>query len=229
VSDAGPLGTGQAGRLSSDVPTTPRLRGVSHEVAAFVFPALGLVLVLLASSPGARVAVAVYTAGCTAMYATSAFYHRRKWSVPARQRMRRLDHSMILVGIAATYTPIAAIGLHASTARVLLGIVWGLAGLGVVVRNAWLDAPRWLVASIYIAVGWTALGVLPALWSQLGVVTFSLLILGGLVYSIGALVYSRQRPDPAPGVFGYHEVFHALVLAAGLLFYAAVIAVVARS
>jgi hemolysin III len=202
---------------------------VSHQVAALVFPALGLVLIVLAPTVAARVAVVVYTAGCTAMYTTSALYHRRRWSVPARQRMRRLDHSMILVGIAATYTPIAAIGLHPAVARVLLGVVWALAGLGVIIRNAWLDAPRWLVASIYIAVGWTAVGVLPTLWSQLGAVTFSLLIVGGLLYSIGALVYSRQRPNPVPGVFGYHEVFHALVLAAGLAFYAAVLRVVVRA
>jgi len=222
----------QAGQADSENPAEtakPRLRGVSHQVAAIVFPALGLALIALASSGGARVAVTVYAAGCTAMYATSALYHRRTWTVAARQRMRRLDHSMILVGIAATYTPIAAIGLHASDARVLLTIVWGLAGAGVIIRNAWLEAPRWLVAGIYIAVGWTALGVLPTLWSQLGVVTFSLLILGGLLYSLGALVYSRQHPDPVPGVFGYHEVFHALVLMAGLVFYGAVVRVVVRS
>lgn len=203
-------------------PVKPRLRGVSHEVAAFVFPALGLLLVLLAPTASSRVPVAVYTAGVTAMYATSACYHRGRWSVAAKQRMRRLDHSMILIGIAATYTPIAAIGLHGSTARPLLAAVWGLAAGGIVIRNLWLDAPRWLVAGVYIAVGWTALAVLPALWSQLGGVTFALLLSGGLVYSLGALVYSRRRPDPVPAVFGYHEVFHALVLVAGLIFYAAV-------
>jgi len=220
---------GQVGARDPTGIVAPRLRGVFHHVAAFVFPALGLVLILLASTAAARVAVAVYAAGCTAMYATSALYHRGRWSVVARQRMRRLDHSMILVGIAATYTPIAVVGLHPSAARVLLGVVWGLAGVGVIVRNTWLDAPRWLVASIYIAVGWTALVALPTLWTQLGVVTFFLLILGGLLYSAGALVYSRQRPDPAPSVFGYHEVFHALVLVAGLVFYIAVVRVLVRA
>ena len=203
----------------------PRLRGVSHEVAAFVFPVLGLLLVLLAPKASSRVPVAVYTAGVTAMYATSACYHRGRWSAAARQRMRRLDHSMILVGIAATYTPIATIGLDGSTARPLLAVVWGLAAVGIVIRNAWLGAPRWLLPGVYIAVGWTALAVLPALWGQLGGVTFALLLFGGLVYSLGALVYSRRRPDPVPAVFGYHEVFHALVLLAGLLFYAAVVRV----
>jgi hemolysin III len=202
----------------------PRLRGVSHEVAAFAFPALGLILVLLAPAR-ARVPVAVYTAGVTAMYATSACYHRGRWSVSARQRMRRLDHSMILIGIAATYTPFAAIGLDGSTGRVLLAVIWGLAAGGIVIRNIWLGAPRWVVPGVYIGVGWTALAVIPALWSQLGGVTCALLLLGGLVYSLGALVYGRRRPDPVPAVFGYHEVFHALVLLAGLIFYAAVVRV----
>lgn len=211
------------------LPSKPRLRGVSHEVAAFVFPLLGLVAVLLAPSVGTKAAVGVYTLGLTGMYAASACYHRGDWSATVKRRLRRLDHSMILVAIAATYTPIAAIGLDGTTARVLLAVVWGLAVAGVVIRNVWLGAPRWLIASVYVGVGWTALVVLPALWTQLGVVTFGLLMAGGVVYSIGASVYIRRRPDPAPDVFGYHEVFHALVLTAGLLFYAAVIRVVVRA
>lgn len=199
----------------------PRLRGVSHAVAAVVFPVVGLILFLLV--PGrARMPVAIYTVGVTAMYATSACYHRGKWSVSAQQRMRRLDHSMILIGIAATYTPIAAIGLDGSTARALLVAVWGLAAGGIVIRNVWLGAPRWVVSGVYVAVDWVALAVIPAIWSQLGSVTSALLLAGGLVYSLGALVYGRRRPDPVPAVFGYHEVFHALVLLAGLIFYAAV-------
>jgi hemolysin III len=168
------------------------------------------------------VPVAIYAAGVTAMYATSACYHRGRWSISAKQRMRRLDHSMILIGIAATYTPIAAIGLDGPTARALLAAVWGLAAAGIVIRNLWLGAPRWVVPAVYIAVGWAALAVLPALWSQLGALTFALLLLGGIAYSLGAVVYGRRRPDPVPAVFGYHEVFHALVLLAGLIFYAAV-------
>src|SRR6185295_9505338 len=129
---------------------------------------------------------------------------------------------MILIGIAATYTPIAAIGLDGSTARALLVAVWGLAAGGIVIRNVWLGAPRWIVPAVYIGVGWTALVVTPALWSQLGEVTFALVLVGGLAYSLGAVVYGRRRPDPVPAVFGYHEVFHALVILAGLIFYAAV-------
>jgi hemolysin III len=210
-------------------PFKPRLRGVSHEAAAFVFPLLGLAAILAAPTAGDRIAVAVYAVGVTAMYATSACYHRGHWTVAAKRRMRRLDHSMILVAIASTYTPVAAIGLSSTAAWVLLSVVWGLALAGAVVRNLWLEAPRWVTAAVYIAVGWTALAVLPTLWTRLGVVIFVLLMVGGLLYSTGAVVYGLHRPDPWPAVFGYHEVFHALVVGAGLVFYAAVLGVVLRA
>jgi hemolysin III len=204
----------------------PSGRGVSHEVAAFAFPVLGLALVVVAPTAAARWSALVYTVGVTAMYATSACYHRGHWSPPARRRLRRLDHSMILVGIAATYTPLAVVGLDSRSARVLLAIVWTLAIIGVVVQMLWLDAPRWLVAGIYVVVGWTALLFVPVLWNQLGVVTFSLIVAGGVLYSVGARVYSTRRPDPFPAVFGFHEVFHALVIAAGLVFYVAIARVI---
>ncbi len=204
----------------------PRWRGVSHEVAAFVFPVLGAVLVAIARTAAARWAALVYTVGITAMYATSAVYHRGSWNPSVRRRLRRLDHSMILVGIAATYTPIAVVGLDARSARILLGIVWPLAVFGIVVQMFWLNAPRWLVAGLYVAIGWTALAFVPVLWRELGVVTFSLIVCGGVVYSIGARVYSARRPDPMPTMFGFHEVFHALVIAAGLIFYVAIARVI---
>jgi hemolysin III len=200
----------------------PRWRGVSHEAAAFVFPALGLVLVVVAHTTAARWAALAYTIGITAMYAASACYHRGRWSPAVRRYLRRLDHSMILVGIAATYTPIAVVGLDSRSARVLLGIVWPLAGVGIVVQMLWLNAPRWLVAGIYVVIGWTALAFLPVLWHDLDAVTLWLLLCGGVVYSVGARVYAARRPDPVPAVFGFHEVFHALVIAAGLIFYVAI-------
>jgi len=209
-------------------PTRPRLRGVSHEVAAFVFPVMGLVAVVLARSAGAKAAVAVYAAGVTAMYATSAVYHRGNWAAPVKRRFRRLDHSMILVGIASTYTPIMGVGVGGGTGRVVVAVAWGLAALGVAVRNLWLDAPAPLVAVVYIGVGWAALAVMPELWSRAGVVTFLLVVAGGVVYSVGAAAFALRRPDPAPAVFGYHEVFHALVLLAGLLFYVAVLRATGR-
>ena len=204
------------------VEVKPRWRGTSHEVAAFVFPILGLVLVAVAPTTAARWAALVYTVGVTAMYATSACYHRGRWTPPVQRRLRRLDHSMILVGIAATYTPIAVVGLGARSARILLCAVWLLALAGIIVQMLWLNAPRWLVAGLYVVIGWTALAFLPVLWHDLDAVTLSLLVCGGVVYSLGARVYSARRPDPVPAVFGFHEVFHALVIAAGLIFYVAI-------
>jgi hemolysin III len=205
---------------------TPRWRGASHEGAAVIFPLLGLVLVVVAHTTSARVAAIVYTVGITAMYATSAFYHRGHWKPSTRRRLRKLDHSMILVGIAATYTPIAVVGLDERSARIVLGVVWPLAAAGIVVQMFWLDAPRWLVASLYVIIGWTALAFIPVLWHELGVVTFSLILGGGGIYSVGARVYSTRQPDPVPAVFGYHEVFHALVIIAGLMFYIAIVRVI---
>ena len=204
----------------------PSLRGVSHEIAAFVFPVLGIVLIVVAHSAAARWAALVYTVGVTAMYTTSACYHRGHWTPPVKKRLRRLDHSMILVGIAATYTPIAVVGLDTRSAKILLGIVWPVAVAGIVVQMLWLHAPRWLSAGLYVVIGWLALAFLPVLWNQLGVITCALLVCGGVVYSLGAVVYATRRPDPAPAVFGFHEVFHALTVLAGLFFYIAIARVI---
>jgi hemolysin III len=213
-------------RVESDREVKPRWRGVSHEIAAIVFPILGAALIVVADTAAARWSLLVYTVGVTAMYAASAVYHRGHWSPAASRRLRRLDHSMILVGIASTYTPIAVVGLDTRSARILLGIIWPLAIAGIMVRLFWLNAPRWLVAAVYVVVGWTAIVFVPVLWHDLGITTFVLIVCGGLVYSAGAIVYATRRPDPAPAVFGFHEVFHALVLVAGLIFYAAVASVI---
>jgi hemolysin III len=207
-------------------PPKPTWRGRSHQVAAFVFPVLCVPLVIAASGAAARVSVGVYAVGVTAMYGVSAAYHRGRWTDAARRRMRRLDHSTILVGIAATYTPLVVIGLGGTTAKVVLGVVWGGAAAGVAVRMLWLDAPRPVTIAAYLCVGWVAVAILPRLLDDLGGTIFSLMIAGGAVYSVAAVIYSRRRPDPWPLTFGYHEVFHALVLAAGACFYAAVALVV---
>jgi hemolysin III len=212
--------------LADEAEVKPRWRGVSHEIAAIVFPILGAVLIVIADTPATRWSVLVYTLGVTAMYATSALYHRGHWQPAARLRLRRLDHSMIMVGIASTYTPIAIVGLDTRSARIVLGIVWPLAIAGICVRMFWLTAPRWLVSGLYVVIGWTAVAFVPVLWRQLGVTTFVLVLCGGIVYSAGAIVYATRRPDPVPEVFGFHEVFHVLVLLAGLIFYAAVVSVI---
>jgi hemolysin III len=208
------------------IDTKPRWRGVSHEIAAFVFPVLGAVLVIVAHDAPARWAAVVYTVGVTAMYSASAVYHRGHRTPSTQRRLRRLDHSMILVGIAATYTPVAVVGLDTRSARILLGVVWPLALVGIVVQLFWLHAPRWLVAGLYVVIGWTAIAFVPVLWSQLGVLTFALILAGGAVYSVGARVYAAKRPDPNPAVFGFHEVFHALVIGAGIIFCIAILRVI---
>jgi hemolysin III len=212
-------------RATATQPTKPKFRGISHEVAAFVFPVLGVLLIPIAKSGSVRWAIVVYTVGVTAMYATSACYHRGAWSDGTRLRLQRLDHSMIMIAIAATYTPVAVAVLSRRSATILLAVVWSLAVLGIIAKVTWLHA-RWL-GLLYLAIGWLALAYVPTLWRSVGVASFMLIVLGGLVYSLGAAVFATHRPDPAPTVFGFHEVFHALVIAAGLIFYAAIVRIVA--
>lgn len=207
-------------------PPKPRHRGVSHVIAALAFPIFGLALVVAAETTAERWSCFVYTVGVTAMYATSACYHRGRWSEPTRRRMRRLDHAMIMVAIAATYTPFAVAALDTRSATILLTLIWSLAFAGAMVQVFWIDAPRWLGGVLYVAIGWTAIAYIPSLWRELGGATCLLLLLGGIVYSLGALVYATRRPDPAPATFGYHEVFHALVILAGVIFYLAIARVV---
>ena len=165
----GRRGAGRPSDAIVEKPSKPRLRGVSHEVAAFVFPVMGLGAVLVARSVTEKLAVAVYAIGVSGMYATSACYHRVNWAPVTKTRMRRLDHSMILVAIASTYTPIAVIALPEATARRLLAAVWGFAVAGVLVCNLWPSAPRWVMGGgSDMGVGWTALLVLPSLLAGLG-------------------------------------------------------------
>jgi hemolysin III len=201
----------------------PRLRGVWHQWAAVGSVPLGVGLVLAAGSARARVAVAVYAASLMALFVSSAAYHRVNWrSTRARRWMRRLDHSMIFMLIAGTYTPFALLSLHGSTALVILICVWAGALSGVFLNLLWVRAPEWLQALVYITLGWVALLALPQLAAALGIAGLALLGLGGLLYSVGGVIYAVRRPDPVPAVFGYHEVFHALVIAAAVLQYAVV-------
>jgi hemolysin III len=153
----------------------------------------------------------------------SAVYHRVNWrSLVARDWMRRLDHSMIFVLIAATYTPVAVVALRGSAGLTILIAAWAGALSGVFLKLVWISAPRWLVVAAYVALGWIALVAIPQLAAAIGAVGLALLALGGLLYTAGAVVYALMRPDPAPAVFGYHEVFHAMVIVAALLQYAVI-------
>lgn len=205
----------------------PRLRGVSHQYAFFVAALLGAGLVLLAEGARARVGASVYGAGICGLFGVSALYHRRSWSPAAARWMRRADHSMIFCFIAASYTPFALVVLDGLLATVLLVVVWTGAIAGIVLKFLWLDAPDWLGALLYVVLGWTAIAAAPALYGALGPVRMALLGLGGVLYTAGAVVYARQRPDPSPTVFGYHELFHVLVIAAAAAHFAVIAGVVA--
>jgi hemolysin III len=203
--------------------TKPRLRGVSHQWAFFVSVAIGAALVVAAPAGEPRLAAAIYALSVAALFGTSALYHRITWaSHAARRWMRRLDHSMIFFLIAGTYTPFALLALEGDLATVILIVVWAGALAGIFMKLLWIDAPKALVAVTYIMLGWVAVAAFPDLIERLGVAATTLVAVGGLLYTLGALVYAFQRPNPAPTVFGYHEVFHALVILAAALQYAVI-------
>jgi len=178
---------------------------------------VGTLIGLEAHGTKAESCAAVACFSVTAMFATSALFHRVTWSPAARRRMRRADHSAIFLCIAGTYTAVAGLSLPDTDAWIVLGIVWGASAVGIVMRFAWTDAPRWAVALPYVAVGWIALGALPELFHYLGGLGFALMLSGGALYTIGAVVYALKRPDPWPEVFGYHEIFHGCVVTAAAL------------
>jgi hemolysin III len=201
----------------------PRLRGVSHQWAFFVSLVTGAVLVIAAPAGRATLAAAVYAVSVAALFGTSALYHRISWaSQAARRWMRRLDHSMIFFLIAGTYTPFALLVLDGTLAAVILALVWGGAAGGIVLKLVWIDAPKPLVALIYVILGWVAVAAFPDLIEKLGITGTAMIAAGGLLYTLGAIVYALKRPDPVPAVFGYHEVFHALVIVAAAIQYAVV-------
>lgn len=201
----------------------PRLRGVSHQWAFVVSLFLGAGLVIAADSPTATLAVTIYAVSLSALLGTSALYHRVEWRRPqARRLMRRLDHSMIFFLIAGTYTPFALLALEGPLADAILVAVWVGAVAGAVVEILWIEHPKWVAAIVYLALGWIAVVPFPKLWTELGPTGTLLVAAGGLLYTAGAIVYATQRPDPAPRVFGYHEVFHAFVILAAAAHFAAV-------
>lgn len=201
----------------------PKLRGVSHEWAFFLSLGFGTALIILAKTPEATLAVAIYAVSLSALFGTSALYHRVNWTRPkARLWMRRLDHSMIFFLIAGTYTPFALLVLDGPLADAILAVVWIGAIAGAIVEMIWIDHPKWVAALIYLALGWVAVAAFPGLWSSMGVGGALLVAFGGLLYTAGAVVYATQRPNPSPAIFGYHEVFHLLVIAAAVAHFSAV-------
>jgi hemolysin III len=190
----------------------PRLRGVSHQYAFFVSLALAVPLVAAAPSATARLAAAVFAASVAAMFGASAVYHRVTWRPRPRAWMARLDHATIYLLIAGTYTPYALLALSGSWRVVVLAVVWSGAAAAIVLKFAWVSAPKALAAVIGIVLGWAGVVALPELVGELGPAATVLVLVGGVLYTSGAIVYAVRRPDPVPAVFGYHELFHALVV-----------------
>jgi len=201
----------------------PKLRGVFHEYAFPVALLAGAALVIAAPDGRAKIAAAIYAFSLAALLGVSALYHRVNWQRPASRRWaRRLDHSMIFLLIAGTITPFALLVLHGAFANAILIAVWAGAAVGIVVEVVWIDAPKWVTALVYVCVGWIGALAFPAIAIDAGIGAAALIAVGGVLYTTGAVVYARERPDPNPAVFGYHEIFHVLVLGAAAAHFAAI-------
>ena len=197
----------------------PRLRGRLHQFAFAASIPAGLALVLAARTLPARLAAAVYALSLAGLYGTSAAFHLGRWTAAVRRRMDQADHAMIYVLIAGSYTPVALLALDRAWGLTVLGVVWTVAvgGIGVVILRHRI---RLVGITLYLTLGWLGVVTLPWLVGRLGIAKLALLVVGGILYTVGAVVLGRQRPDPKPSVFGYHEVWHAFTVAAGLCHYA---------
>ena len=200
----------------------PRFRGVVHQWSFFVALVAGVALVAWAPAGRATAASSVYAVALAGLLGTSALYHRVTWRPSVRAWLRRLDHAMIFVLIAGTYTPFAVLVLDDPLGDIVLLGVWGGALAGIVFTMVWIDAPKWLTAAAYVALGWFSVVAIPQITERTGAGALALLALGGAAYTAGAVIYARRRPDPRPASFGYHEIFHVLVVVAAAAHFAAV-------
>ncbi len=199
----------------------PRFRGTSHQYAFIGATVAGIALTISVPA-SARIAVGIYALSLMAMFGASALYHRGPWTDAQRVWFRRLDHSMIFVLVAGTYTPFASLVIGNPLGTIMLAVVWTGALAGILVTLFWIDAPAWVTALIYVVLGWISVVMLPELLDKLGWMPIILLGAGGVLYTIGAVVYARKKPDPVPHIFGYHEVFHVFVIAAAAVQFLAV-------
>lgn len=208
--------------IAEAIAVKPRLRGLSHYYAFFISLATGTVLVATAPRGLATWSALVYALGISAMLGASALLHRGNWTIGQARILTKLDHTCIYLLIAGTYTPIALIALSGVIRGLVFSVVWLGAIVGIALEWLWYRPPRGWVTTNYIAVGWVALIALPQLWTSLGVAGFLLVFLGGVSYTVGAVIHAARRPDPWPEVFGYHELFHVFVLVALVLHFAAI-------
>jgi hemolysin III len=202
--------------------TRPRFRGVSHRIAFFLAVPLGVAIGLEVETPTGRAAAIAFGASVATMFGASALYHTVDWPEARRRWMRRIDHAGIYALIAGSYTPVGLLVLDGNWRLVVLGIVWIGAAVAIALKFLWVDAPKWLSAVIGIGLGWVAVVVFPQILDRVGIAGSVLVLAGGLAYTAGALVYALRRPDPLPATFGYHEVFHALVIVAVACQYSAI-------
>lgn len=207
---------------SLDAPEKPSLRGHIHYASAFAALGAGIMLVIFASSPEARLATAIYAASLVNLLATSATYHIINWPPKERARMRKLDHAAIFILIAGTFTPICLLAMNAAGGKALLTLVWSGAALGTLKEFLWPRAPKFITALICVLLGWTSVPAVPRIYADYGLFTVLLMLGGGVVFTLGALAYALKRPNPAPSTFGYHEVFHTLVVIAAAMHFAMV-------
>lgn len=204
----------------------PLLRGVSHQISFFVAIAATAVLVARASSPAISRAALVFGGSLVLLFGTSACYHRIDWSPRARARMRRMDHAAIFMLIGGGYTPLFALVPSPSGGHGALAAIWAGCAVGVVKSLFWPHAPKWLTALLCVAIGWMVIFQVMGRTPMVGSTCIGLLVASGTTYSVGALVYALKRPDPFPRVFGYHEIFHALVVLASVFLFAHVALVI---
>ena len=208
--------------FAAAAPEAPRFRGVVHQWAFFLALPAGLALALTAPNEVARVAAIAFSTCVTAMFGVSSLFHRIRWTPVAKNRMAVVDHAMIYALIAGTYTPFALLVLRPAWRLPVLVSVWAVAIAAAATKSRWRNAPGWVAASTCIAIGWSAVVVFPQIVGQIGIAGASLLVAGGIAYTVGAVVYARQRPDPFPNTFGFHEIFHALVVVAVVCQYATI-------
>lgn len=209
--------TDRAAEPVIEAPTAvkPHLRGWLHLGFAPIILITGLALTVFAPTLLGRIGCGIYTLCAVQLFGTSAAYHRGNWTASTLATFRRIDHSNIFVFIAGTYTPLALVLLDGTSRLTLLALIWGIAVAGFIFRTTWLGAPRWLYTVLYVAMGWAAMGWLTQLWASGGAVVVILVLVGGLIYSLGAVAYGTKRPTLSPTWFGFHEVFHtATILAA---------------